>query len=137
MSKPKANDMTQMMQALIEAQKQTAQALQQIDRRMTAVLTTPDREFVDRGQTAPRSSAPPQLDLAERILQLIEKSPQETNALAEKLNTTRSAVWAAIARLEQRNDAIVVSTPGSTRGRRGPSVVYHPSSPELAAKLRH
>lgn len=130
---PKTN-MNDVVAALVESQKKTTELLQQLDRRVSAVLSMPDREHIDRGQAAP--AAPERkLDLAERIRRAILQAPRDTAKLAAELGTSRTAVWAAIARLEARDEAIVVSSPG-TRGRRGPSMVYHPSSPELAAKLR-
>lgn len=132
-------DIADVMQAFLEAQKQTAEVLQKIDRRMTAVLSSPDREFIDRPSAPVASPASAKratrLSLPEQVLKLIKQEPRDTTDLMKTLGISKTSVWSAIAQLERTQEAIVVSMPGE-RGRRGPSVVYHPSSPELAAMLR-
>jgi biotin operon repressor len=130
-------DMATILQAFLEQSKQQTEVLAKIDRRMTAVLSTPDREFVDRPSAAAPASAKraTRLSLPEQILKLIKQKPRETTELMQSLGISKTSVWTAIAQLERTQDAIVVSMPGE-RGRRGPSMVYHPSSPELAAMLR-
>ncbi|HEY3497240.1 MAG TPA: HTH domain-containing protein [Polyangiaceae bacterium] len=135
---PTKPDIADVMQAFLEAQKQTADVLAKIDRRMTAVLSAPDREFVDRPSApAPASTKTraTRLSLPEQVLKMIKQKPAETTEIMEKLGISKTSAWAAIAQLERTQEAIVISMPGN-RGRRGPSVVYHPSSPELAAMLR-
>lgn len=132
-------DIADVMQAFLEAQKQTAEVLAKIDRRMTAVLSAPDREFVDRPSStaaAPASAKrATRLSLPEQVLKLIKQQPRDTTEIMNALGISKTSAWAAIAQLERTQEAIVVSMPGD-RGRRGPSRVYHPSSPELAAMLR-
>jgi|SRR5690606_31504495 len=112
--------------------------LSKLDRRITALSSTVDQVVgIDRMPSTDASpSRAPRLSLPEQVLKLIKQKPRATTEIMEALGISKTSAWSAIAQLERTQDAIVISTPGAVRGRRGPSVIYHPSSPELAAMLR-
>lgn len=133
-------DMTDVVKALLAQAERTNEMLAKMDRRLTAVSSTVDQVVgVDRTPSAP-TDAPAakraaRLTLPEQVLHLIKQKPRDTTEIMKELGIVKTSAWAAIAQLERTQEAIVVSLPGD-RGRRGPSRVYHPSSPELAAMLK-